>query len=163
MELRVENQKVLTANDVTATRALYDRYGNLLLGYITKVVNDRKLAEEYLVDIFKEIPFRLSEFSQNQGNAWLRLQMIAKQKLAGCARAQQEHALTNSIKATGRGDEFLSLMNEQQRFVFCGIYYYQQPVSWLAQELGTTANDIRKILREAFKVIRNGKSYTELY
>jgi DNA-directed RNA polymerase specialized sigma24 family protein len=157
VELKVENRKVLTGGEVSATRALYDRYGNLLLGYIFRVVKDTKLAEEYLIEIFKEVPYHLNNLNSSGENTWLQLQTLAKRKLSGFAATMRSCSSKDFVKSDGSDtDKYVSVMSMEQRFVFCGVYYYQQSVASLAHELGKTEESVRMILREAFKIIRNG-------
>ena len=139
------------------TRALYDRYGNLLLGYITRVVKDKKLAEEYLVEVFKEVPYQLDRLNSSNESTWLRLQLLAKQKLSSFATTLRSCSSRDFVKLDGSNtDRYLDAMNMEQRFVFCGVYYNQQPIASLAQELGKSEENIRLILRQAFSIIRNG-------
>ncbi len=142
---------------MVATRALYDRYGNMLLGYITRVVKDKKLAEEYLIEVFKEVPRQLDSLTLTNESTWLRLQLLAKQKLSNFATTLRSCSSRDFVKMDGSDtDRYLDSMNMEQRFVFCGVYYNQQPIASLAQELGKSEEDIRLILRQAFSIIRNG-------
>jgi DNA-directed RNA polymerase specialized sigma24 family protein len=158
VKLNVERPQNLSSNDVLVTRALYYRYSSWLLGYLMTVVKDYDLAEQYLVDVFKEVPNRLPEFTGSESNPWLCLQQLAKSKLKNYTRTLRSGV---AIKDQGtaerlRFDSYVNAMTTEQQIVFCGVYYYQKPTALLAQELNKADDEVKKILKEAFLMIKNG-------
>lgn len=158
MKLTIDKAKTLTNNDVLVTRALYYRYSSWLLGYLMEVVKDYEEAEQYLLDIFKEVPYRLHEFTGADSKPWLCLQDMAKAKLKGITEGLRVNKPKNKIGSHERlrFDTFVSAMTTEQQIVFCGVYYYQKGTDVLAQELNKTDQEVKRILREAFIMIKNG-------
>lgn len=148
-------QGVLT-NDASVTRALYDEYAGLLFGYIYEVVKDREMAEQYLISVFNEIPRHIHEIKQPGANIYRQLQVITRRVLSGyfenipvCKTTDPENNYLPS-----RPSKFLSGMTEEQRLIFCSIHYHGKTISVLAAELQKPEDTIRKILQQAFTVIR---------
>lgn len=158
VELNVDKAYTLSQNDVLVTRALYYRYSSWLLGYLVEVLKDYKLAEDYLVEIFKEVPYRLNEFTQTDSNPWLRLQQLAKNKLVSYTRSKRmfDGQIDGQVSERIRFDRYVGTMTTEQQLVFCAVYYYQQPTAVLAHELKKSDEEVKKILREAFTIIRHG-------
>lgn len=158
MKLQTNEQYIPVRSNVSFARELYDRYGSMLLGYITDVVKDRQIAENYLVDIFSELPAHIDEYSSNEHKDWLYLQSFAKSKLASIAASRQDCiAFDNSVhqKWSSLGSQLASL-SPMQRTVFCGMYYHQKSLKVIAEELKQPESVIKQILREVFTIIRNG-------
>jgi DNA-directed RNA polymerase specialized sigma24 family protein len=51
----------------------------------------------------------------------------------------------------------LNRMNDMQREVFCGIYYHRKNTAQLANEISLPEDKVRRILKEAFTIIREAK------
>ena len=47
-------------------------------------------------------------------------------------------------------------MGEEQKRVFCYVYYQGKTISQLAVEFGKSEESIRKALKEAFAIIKKG-------
>ena len=158
MNLNIDKSVSLSSNDVLVTRALYYRYSSWLLGYLMAVVKDYELAEQYLVEIFKEVPNRLQDFTGSESSPWLCMQMLAKAKLKGYTSALRTSRSRANFDSTERlkFDSYVSAMTTEQQIVFCGVYYYQKSTALLAQELNKADDEVRKILKEAFLMIKNG-------
>ena len=158
MNLNIDRSPRLSSNDVLVTRALYYRYSSWLLGYLMAVVKDYELAEQYLVDIFKDVPSRLHEFTGSESSPWLCLQVLAKSKLKGYASALRANKAKTNFDSMERlkFDSYVDAMTTEQQIVFCGVYYYQKSTALLAQELNKADDEVKKILKEAFLMIKNG-------
>lgn len=63
-------------------RCLYDKHAGMLLGYIFEVVKDRKLAEEYLVEIFSAISLLREKQGEEDINTWCQLLKYTKKNAA---------------------------------------------------------------------------------
>jgi hypothetical protein len=142
-----------TINAYDATYALYQRYGSLLLGYITEVLNDNILAEQCLIEVFKQVQGKIGEYTQAD-SCWIRLQRLAKNILGGYQKPVTDGSnYTNGHTTTH--NKYTGLMSPEQQLVFCGMHYQQKDVNALAAELNKTQNHIRQLLREALIIIRN--------
>lgn len=154
VNVNIEQSRSLTNDEVLATRALYYRYSSWLLGYLLEVVKEYTIAEQYLVDIFKEVPYCLEDFAGPDAQRWKNLRKLAQTKLRGL---RVRDVRDNNVSAERlRFDGFVNNLTIEQQIVFCGVYYYQKPTEVLAVELNKTDADIRKILKDAFIKIKNG-------
>ncbi|WP_342648648.1 hypothetical protein [Mucilaginibacter sp. CSA2-8R] len=139
-----------------ALRAIYNQYGGALLGYITGIVNDHTEAENHFVEIFKRISRFADELIGPEVNTWLRLQQLAKNFLYKNTQPALNIGATKFV-APGQPNNSLNLLTAEQQYIFCNIYYGNRSIEALAQEMSIATDDIRRSLREAFSVIRNGQ------
>jgi hypothetical protein len=127
---------------------LYDRYGAMLLGYLVECLHDRNRAESYLIDIFADLAVQLSS---SENYTWCQLQRLAKTKLALSGETVPENSNTVIHKPSNK---FLDTMTEEQRQVFCHVYYHGKPITLLTEQFNKPEHTIRKVLVEAFAIIR---------
>lgn len=150
------NQQALIENKPESLRNLYDRHGGMLLGYIFGIVKDRKLAEEYLVQLFCDLSQHFNEIKWDGTSNWCLLQRFAKEKLSGfihTARECEAPAGDDLIKHS-HGNKYLEQLTDEQQLVFCDVYYHGKTIAAISIELNKTEDLIRKILKEAFAIIR---------
>jgi hypothetical protein len=141
-------------------QALYNRYAGMLLGYIFDVVKDEKLAEQYLVDTFKDVSAQVDEFADGAANDYCKLQLLARKKLAPFFDTIKDCTVTDAV-TNGNGtrtNKYIERMNTGQQVVFCGVHYHGKTVGALAKELNTDDDAIRRLLKEAFAIIRNNRN-----
>jgi hypothetical protein len=143
--------------------SLYTNYACMLLGYINEVVKDKAVAEQYLIELFNELqPPDLEEILAPGANAFCRLQLLARKKLASfvtsieaCATGE-EAASKKGIE----GNKFITLMGHEQQLVFCGVHYHGKSIVKLAAELNKPEAAIKQLLKESFTIIRNNRNDT---
>jgi hypothetical protein len=160
----LHKQKLGTGSQIAIKRApyslneLYDKFAGMLLGYIIDIVNDAKLAEQHLVSIFNSLPSHLNEINADGCNAWCHLQRLAQRQLAGFCDDNAKTNQPENIDLSGyyNRNKFLGFMSEEQRLVFCYVYYKGRTTAQLAMELNKPEASIRKLLKEAFGVIKKG-------
>jgi hypothetical protein len=150
LEPQLKQQTHLTDNKMQATHSLYERYSSMLLGYIVEVVKDRVTAEQCLVSVFNELPAHVHEV-----NSWVTLLLFAKKRLSNFTGTTQSGELNadgnNGMVISNR---FVNSMTHEQQLIFCGVYYHHKAVGVLAKELDSTEENIRKVLKQAFAIIR---------
>ena len=129
----------------------------MLLGYITEIVGDAKLAEQHLVNFYSKIPNHIDEITGNETNIWCQLQRLAKKHLELFDKAikQDELAPTDLNKYDNR-NKFLALMTYDQKQVFCNVYYCGKSTAQLSIELNKPEDLIRIALKQAFIIIKKG-------
>lgn len=149
-------QQGILTNSSAQTRTLYDEYAPLLLGYIQEVVKDKKLAEQYLIAVFNEVPEHLSELLQPQTNTFLALQLLTRKILANFFKTIPVCTTLTDYKRylPDRPNKFLAGMTKEQQLIFCSIHYHGKSISALAAELNMSEDAIKKILQQAFAAIR---------
>ncbi|MES2278980.1 MAG: sigma factor-like helix-turn-helix DNA-binding protein [Bacteroidota bacterium] len=148
------NQHIALANSSSTTRAVYDEYAGLLLGYIYEVVKDQHTAEQYLVSVFNELPQHLHSIVQPGANVYQRLQLIARKMLAGFFETIPACNPGDKSHLPARPNKFLHRMSEEEQLIFCNIHYNGKSISTLALELNKPEEAIKKILQQAFAAIR---------
>ncbi len=146
-----QDQAVLHAN-LPSVRSLYDDFAAMLLGYIVEVIGDKRIAEEYLAKIFNGLAQNFTEIDWNEGSNWCALQRYAKDQLAkfdhaaaGCDPPGTQMDLPN---------RYLNKMTNEQKLVFCNIYYRKKSTAQLATEINKPEELVKKLLKEAFTIIR---------
>lgn len=149
------DRKVFIGNKPESLESLYQRHGGMLLGYIFEVVQDRKLAEKYLVEMFCELSQQFDQMNWNGTNSWCQLQRFAKGWLTviiGNARYFEPRAVTGLVHSSC--NKYLEQLNHEQRQVFCDVYYHGKMIPVISKELNKTEDSIRKTLKEAFAIMR---------
>lgn len=143
-------------NSSAQTRTLYDEYAPLLLGYIHEVVKDKKLAEQYLIAVFNEVPQHLHNLLQPGANTFLCLQLLTRKILADVFETIPVCTVTDDHKRylPERPSKFLTGMTSEQQLIFCSIHYHGKSINVLAAELNMPEEVIKKILQQAFAAIR---------
>lgn len=149
------DRKVFIENKPESLESLYQRHGGMLLGYIFEVVQDRKLAEKYLVELFCELSQQFDQMNWNGTNSWCQLQRFAKDRLAAL-HAEKKYfepaAVTGLVHSSC--NKYLEQLNPEQRRVFCDVYYHGKMIPVISRELNKTEDSIRKTLKEAFAIMR---------
>jgi len=129
----------------------------MLLGYISEVVKDQPLAEQYLISVFNDISDKTDEITGEGVNTWLQLLSLAKSKLIRFFDTMPD--CENEVSDIGRynlGNRFGKMTSEQKQ-IFCEIYYHGKNISQLSQQLNKSEESIRKILKEAFIILRRSE------
>ncbi len=155
MKSSANNTNALEKNE-HALRTIFNKYGSALLGYIVGMINDHAKAENYLVEIFRVISRFADELIRPGVNTWLRLQQLTKNFLYKSNPPALSGADTKFV-ASGHSNKFLNLLTNDQKHVFCNIYYGHKSIQALAQEMCKGDDYIKRCLREALSVMRNGK------
>lgn len=149
------DQKAFIENKPESLESLYQRHGGMLLGYIFEVVKDRKLAEEYLVEMFCELSQQFDQMDWNGTNSWCQLQRFAKRRLAllnANARYFEPPAVPGLVHSSC--NKYLEQLSLEQKQVFCDVYYHGKMIPVISRELNKTEDSIRKTLKEAFAIMR---------
>jgi hypothetical protein len=146
-------------------RSLYNNYGAMLLGYLFEIVKDQGVAEQYLVEIFDEIAVEPDQYYLNGSGAFGQLQKLARKKLTPFYKTIDYCAVPQDTKnaTSNSNNKYLHQMTLEQLHVFCGLHYHGKNTAVLAAELGKPENDIRKILKESFTLIRKSHGHTRLH
>lgn len=150
------NRQILTRPVSYSLQQLYDQYAGMLLGYLHAIVNDHQVAEQHLINIFKDLPKHLPAINTAGVNAWCELQKLAKKELSDVVpRGTDQHkAAAQVIRNYEVRNKFLSLMTEEQKQVFCLVYYQRKSTLELSKELNISEELVRKLLKQAFAIIK---------
>jgi len=155
--LKVDKQALLRDTHVDI-RGIYNKYAGMLLGYIFEIVKDHDLAEEYLVRIFNDLNKQFSEVDWDDTNTWCQLLRFAKKVLAEYHMASRNCAPRSPavLVVHNTRHENFNHLNDEQKKVFCDVYYNGKGITEISTELNQTEAVIRKTLKEAFAIIRKG-------
>lgn len=153
----MQRPETINQDHLIQVRQLYQQYGAALFGYLIEVFKDRVVAEQCLVDFFKDLPNELEELSKPGVNVFRHLQVALRKKAALYARSVRVIVATGAAPddVTDGKNKFTAPMNNDERLVFCGIYRHGKTIADLAAELGKSEDTIRRILKECFTSIRN--------
>jgi uncharacterized protein YktB (UPF0637 family) len=151
----VKQDQALLQTKPLSIHSLYDAYAGMLLGYIFEVVKDKKTAEDYLVKTFSSIAEKFNEVNWAETNNWCVLQRFAKDELASYNDKSKgwKTSSTTNYKG-GLPNKYLDRMSDEQRLVFCNIYYSKKTTAQLAQEINKSEELIKQLLKDAFAIIR---------
>lgn len=147
-------QTQLVTNKATDVHSLYQQYGGMLLGYIFEVVKDMELAESYVIRVFSTVANRVDDIAGNGAATWLYLRRVAQNELSDFLNTIKDCDLRKANIAGSPEKEYFKDMTEQQRHIFCSIYYHKIPAAQLATELDEPVSYINKTLKEAFTIIK---------
>ena len=152
------NRQVVIEDNAETIRSLYNRHAGMLLGYIYEVVKDRKLSEELLVQVFCELSEQFDQINWDGTNSWCQLQRFAKERLSAFHESIKDcdEPPATSLMMEGQRNRHLKQLTEEQRQIFCGMYYHGKSIAEISEELKITEDLTRKALKEAFAIMRKG-------
>jgi DNA-directed RNA polymerase specialized sigma24 family protein len=136
--------------------SLYDEYAGMLLGYLIGVVKSKALAEDYLVKTFNSLSQNYTDINWDETSKWCCLQRFAKNELLSYHPTSNNSEASAEIKNVNGGshNKYLDKMTEEQRLVFNCIYCNKKTVAQLSEEINKPEYLIKKLLKEAFAIIR---------
>ncbi|TDO24429.1 RNA polymerase sigma factor [Pedobacter duraquae] len=136
-------------------RGIYTRHSSKLFGYIYEVVKDHKIAEDYLVKIFQDIAMQPDDRNLEAAENWMFLQRFAKNRLAVFVSSIQTcDPIDQASLKQFSGNRYLEILNEEQKRIFCDVYYHGRTIHEIAVELNQSEDLTRKILKESFAIMR---------
>jgi DNA-directed RNA polymerase specialized sigma24 family protein len=147
--------KALLQTEPPSIHILYDNYAPMLLGYINEVVKDKVIAEEYLLKTFNTIAQKNNCTNWNENNTWVQLLRFAREELIpfhDVLRGCEAPAVVSINNSTAY--KHLDRMTEEQKHIFCSIYYNKKTTAELSREINKSEALIKTLLKEAFCVIR---------
>ena len=150
------NQQIVTGKKSENIRFLYDKYAGMLLGYVIEITKDRATAEKFLVNFFCDLSGQLGERDWEGLDNWCQLQRYARERLDIFMNSNHEAEAVRpaNLVMHGARDKYLEQLSEEQRQVFCDVYYYRKSIEVISSELNKTEDSIRKTLKEAFAIMR---------
>lgn len=125
-----EQGKALLQTKPISLPILYDNYGGMLLGYISQVVKDKGVAEEYLLKTFNTIAKQFKYTNWDENNNWLQLLSFARAELTPFHETLKKCG-GRAFAGTGNItiDTYLDEMTDEQKDVFCSIYYNKKTIA----------------------------------
>jgi DNA-directed RNA polymerase specialized sigma24 family protein len=151
----VKRDQALLQTKPLSIHSLYDAYAGMLLGYIFEVVKDKKTAEDYLVKTFSTIAAHFNDINWAETNKWCLLQRFAKSELTAFNEIVKSYKTTAEANYAGSlPNKYLNKMSDEQKFVFCNIYYSKKTTAQLANETNKSEETVKQSLKEAFAIIR---------
>ena len=158
MDHGYKNNDFLTPGYPTDLKNLYAQYADKLLGYILPIVNNRELAEDCVVKIFKNISASKKTLpAKGHINTWTWFMVLANNEVERQGEAANECKSVVDNTTYIQSHKYLTRMDETQRLVFCGVYYHRKTTAALAHELNLSEQELRLRLKEAFMIIRQVK------
>ena len=152
----LKKEDTLLKNKPLNVYTLYDEYAGMLLGYLIGVVKNKEIAEDYLVKTFSSLAKNFNDINWNEASKWSHLQRLAKNELAPYNDTFHTQETSTDYK-TANGNlqnKYLDKMTEDQRLVFNNFYCRTKTAAQVAEEINTSENQIKKLLKEAFSIIR---------
>jgi Skp family chaperone for outer membrane proteins len=155
----------MSQSKLLAVSTLYNNYAAKLFGYIFEVVKNQSVAEQYLVAVFNDVPNEIDDFLKTGVNALCRLQMMARKKLSQFFETldnETDRQAWQNVQPSAN-NKYAAMMNPLQKQVFYGIHYQCKTTAQVAAELSRSNEEIRRILKECFTIIRNGRDNERLH
>jgi RNA polymerase sigma-70 factor (ECF subfamily) len=171
----VTQEKIISGlrrRDKAALSYLYDHYADALLGVITRIVQDRDLAEELLQDAFMRYWEKIEQFDEGKGRLFTWMMRIArnlaldslrskevKQQLKSDSITDNVHILDKkkhtetAVNAIGL-EEVLNELPDEQRFVVIQMYFKGYTQSEVADEFNIPLGTVKTRLRSAMLKLR---------
>ncbi|GAA4086108.1 sigma factor-like helix-turn-helix DNA-binding protein [Mucilaginibacter panaciglaebae] len=148
-----QDQEILNTKPLSI-RSIYDAYAGMLLGYIFEVVKDHKIAEHYLVKTFCRIAEKFNETDWGETNISCQLRRFAKNELVDFYKLAEDYEIPAHNRSATLQNVYLNQMTDEQKLVFCNIYYGRITTAQLAAEIKKPEAEVKQLLKEAFAVIR---------
>jgi len=129
-------------------RQLYDRYAGMLLGFIRGTVQDHQRSEEFLIKIITAFALE----NQGQAISWLKIRQFARYKLIEFSPVND-----GQLNISDSGNEYLNLLEQDERTVFQAVYYQGKSITQLAGLLNRNENMLRTQLKSSIDKIRKAR------
>lgn len=156
MNTQLQNSASVGQSRLLLVHKLYQQYAGMLLGYIGDVVKNQAIAEQYLVAVFKDVPYELDELTNEGVNTFCHLQSMARKKLADYfINTPHQNDGKSENKPPICDNKYTRQMTHEQQLVFCGVHWYGKTIATLTTELNKPEEEIRKILKDCFTIIRS--------
>lgn len=154
--LKIDKQ-IHPESRLSQIQELYNKYASMLFGYINEVVKDPQLAEDHLVKIFCNISNQFDKTNWDEINSWRQLHQFAKNKIAGFSEIPKINGSARASKDRFKpdsGGKYAARLSEDQQKVFCYSYHHGKTLDAISRELNKPVDSIRRLLKEAFIIIR---------
>lgn len=103
--------RAVADGDREAFRALYDRYGRMVLAIAFRVVNDKHLAEECVQDVFVELWRHARRFDPSRARASTWLYAIARNRALDAVRSRGRRPVPQAeVEPTGSSADTVELV-----------------------------------------------------
>jgi len=171
IDLKGETEESLVAairnRKQKALSCLYDAYAPVLLGVISRIVQDNLVAEEVLKDTFTAIWSRIAVYDSTKTRflSWSlalargialeavktgKYQALADGQLNTTFVSEEEKELKNAFKERERVKEVFNKLEEKEKVILDLIYLKGRSCSEAATELGITEDTLKISLKNAF-------------
>jgi RNA polymerase sigma-70 factor (ECF subfamily) len=145
--------EMLRSRNVNAVELLYDRYACMLFGFVHRIVNDTKRAEEILFKTFTHVWNHYNDYDSTQQTISIWMMSIAR-KLSLDSLSPQERVKAESQLLTS-----LKLSGEREKMVVLELVFFQGlSVVRIAEKLGCSTSDVRTLLHQATEGLKNESS-----
>jgi DNA-directed RNA polymerase specialized sigma24 family protein len=140
-------------------RWLYQKYAPSLLGYIYGMIQDRQESEEYLVKILSRFAVDYEEEIVNLRINWPKLLQYSRNLIPELQALSQGTRIGKAEpKAITQFDQLeLSVLSNDEKQIFCAIYYHGKSISDLAKVLKESEQVIRSQFKLSFDKIRRAR------
>ncbi|MFO0727891.1 MAG: sigma-70 family RNA polymerase sigma factor [Myxococcota bacterium] len=156
--------------DRAALGALYDRFAPSLLAIGTRMLSDRRDAEDVLHDVFVEIWASAHSYAPERGSVatWVTVRMrsrcldrLRSADRAKTLRAEDPHGLAPEIEATppssgevGTVERALDVLPPEQRRVLELGYFHGMSASEIAESVGVSIGTVKSRTAAALSKLR---------
>ncbi len=145
-----------------------NKYGELVFKIAYNILNDKSDSEECQNDTYIDVwnaipPTRPRVFLSFIAKIARRVSIDLYRKKSNKKSIPSEfkssiEELEFCLQEKSKVDEELAALNDKQRFIFVGRYYFSSTVEEIARQVGTTPSNIYKALE---KIKKGLKSYLE--
>jgi len=163
--------RAVADGDREAFRALYDRYGRMVLAIAFRIVNDRQLAEECVQDVFVELWRHARRFDPSRARASTWLCAIARNRALDAVRSRGRRPVpqaevepagssADTVELVAAADEavhvaeVMATLNPAQLEVVQLAYFDGLSHGEIATKLGLPLGTVKSRLRLALDRLR---------
>ena len=167
-DIRVVEENIISLlknKDQRGMELLYDRYGNVIFGFLFQVLRSDELAEEALEEVFMRV-WRSIEFYDPKKErlfTWVinivRQNTTSKLKLLELnGRDRPVEGLNNSSHYNPESEnvaELIKGMSKEQKSAMEGIYFMGFDHKYISEKLSIPVNNLKNLVRATLRMLKS--------
>lgn len=166
-DIRVVEENIISLlknKDQRGMELLYDRYGNIIYGFLFQVFKSDELSEEGLEEVFMRAWRGIEVYDPKKERlfTWIiglaRQHVTAKLKLLGLNRQnEQELIINNSTHYNPESvgvREIINGLDQDQKNIVEGIYFMGHSYKYISDKLNIPVSNLKNQVRSTLKILK---------
>ena len=172
-DIRVVEENIISLlkkKDQRGIELFYDRYSNVIYGFLYRVLQSDELAEEALIEVCMRVWRTIETFDSEKERlfTWTiniaRQQAVSKLKNSAFAGIEKNDDYLSNFhynpESIGARD-IIKNLDDNQQLIIEGIYFFGYDYKKMAEKLNISLHDLKINIRSVLKIINNTQPVTK--
>lgn len=159
---------LLKNKDQRGMELLYDRYGNIIYGFLFQVLKSDDLAEEALEEVYMRVWRSIDLYDPKKERLLTWVINLARQNTTSKLKMSQSNGRKASSEQANNSFHYnpesasikatLENIDSEQKYILEGIYFMGYSYKYVSEKLNLPVNNLKNIVRETLRTIRDSKA-----